>query len=167
MRLCCRAWTSSSMVVSYVGFLATNLNPLGLVEARRAERSPEECKILRFAGWRVLKMPALARVSMGWETNREVGVGATSEATWGGRGSRDEEEGPVRESGTYKDLFTRSVQITHRLDPDVVMGGEWCRGDIGGGSIWGMLGSRKFEKCREEGGWAREPSVEGKWCSSN
>lgn len=38
------------IAASQAGFLAADLNPLGLVDARRAERSPEEPKTPRFAG---------------------------------------------------------------------------------------------------------------------
>ena len=44
-------------------------------------------------------------------------------------------EAPETGKRDLQDLSTRSGQIIHRLDSDRVMGGEWCRGDIGGGSI--------------------------------
>ena len=53
------------IAASQAGFLAADLNSLGSVDARRAERSREEPTSLRWVGWRVLKMSALARVSIG------------------------------------------------------------------------------------------------------
>ena len=50
--------------VSQAGFLAADLNPFGSMDAKRAERRPKDPKAARFAGWRVLKIPALARVSI-------------------------------------------------------------------------------------------------------
>ena len=53
------------IAASQAGFLAADLNSLGSVDARRAERSQEEPTSPRWVGWRVLKMSALARVSIG------------------------------------------------------------------------------------------------------
>jgi len=63
--LCYRSRISSFMEASQARFLAVDLKPLSLAEARNVERRPVELKTPRFAGWRLLKIPALARVSMG------------------------------------------------------------------------------------------------------
>jgi hypothetical protein len=63
------------MALSHAGFLAADLNPLGSVDARRAERSPEDSTRPRCAGWRVLKISALARVSIGWEPDDAAKIG--------------------------------------------------------------------------------------------
>jgi hypothetical protein len=65
------------MAASHAGFIAADLNPLGSVDARRVERRPEESTRPRCARWRVLKIPALAHVSIGWELDEAAEVGAT------------------------------------------------------------------------------------------
>ena len=62
---CRKARISSSMVATQAGFLATDLNPFDSVDARRVERCPDEPKISRFAGWRVLNILVLAHVIIG------------------------------------------------------------------------------------------------------
>ena len=52
------------MAASQAGFLVADLNPFGSVDAKRAERRPEDPKVARFAEWRVLKILALAHVSI-------------------------------------------------------------------------------------------------------
>lgn len=46
-------------------FLVTNLKPLDSMDARRAEKRLKDPRRARSAGWRVLKIPTLARVIMG------------------------------------------------------------------------------------------------------
>jgi len=98
--LCYRSRISSFMEASQARFLAVDLKPLSLAEARNVERRPVELKTPRFAGWRLLKIPALARVSMGWELIRleVIEIGGTVCATTGPDSAR-EESGPETELG--------------------------------------------------------------------
>ena len=52
------------MAMSQAGFLVADLNPFGSVHARRAKRRLEDLRTARFAEWRVLKILALAYVSI-------------------------------------------------------------------------------------------------------
>ena len=52
------------MAVDQAGFLVANLNPFGSMDARRAKKRPEDPRTARFVKRRVLKILALAHVSI-------------------------------------------------------------------------------------------------------
>ena len=86
------------------------------MDVRRAERSLDEPKIPRFAGWWILKIQTLARVIIGWETKEEEESAVDSiEAESKVEGSKEE---PAREVTTCTSSSTRSEQISHKDELD-------------------------------------------------
>ena len=125
---CCKVWISSSMTATQAGFLTTYLNPFGSVDARRAQRSPDELKIPRFARWRVLNIPVLARVIIGWEP-KEEGESTVSSIEVGSEVEGGKVE-PAREISTCTDSSTRSEQISQEDELDRGMCGDEVVGEM-------------------------------------
>jgi hypothetical protein len=79
----------------------------------------------RFVGCRVLKIPALARVSIRWELIWVAATGIVGANLAGARevelGSECCKEEPAIELSICKDSFTGSVQRIHELDPNCVI----------------------------------------------
>ena len=136
--------------------------------------SPEDSTRPRCAGWRVLKIPALACVSIGWEPDDAAEIGGRAmigNSVTGSGGAvlkfECDRDDPAWEVVACTDSSTGLVQIIHRLDPDWGMCWEYGAGEGRDISVGKRLGSRKFEIWREDMGWAWEVWWKGKWCSSN
>lgn len=104
-----RAHISSFMTTIQVGFLASDLNPLGSVEANRAVIRLKEHKVVRFEWWWVLQILTLTYVTIEQELSIfelennycvEKFVDTTRECELD---AEVDEEEPIRGSMTCKD----------------------------------------------------------------